>query len=75
MATTTKKTVRKPAAKMQFKDEFIDDPDAVHIVDTADDHDPAYDENIANDTAFDYDDASEDPGDYDDHDEHRNNRK
>ena len=74
MATTTKKTVRKPAAKMQFKDEFIDDPDAVHIVDTADDHDPAYDDNIANDTAFDYD-ASEDSDDYDDHDEHRNNRK
>jgi hypothetical protein len=75
MATTTKKTVKKPAAQKQFKDEFIDDPDAVDMVYTADDHDPAYDDNIANDTAFDYDDASEDPGDYDDHDEPKNNRK
>jgi len=74
MATTTKKTAKKPAAQKQFKDEFTDDPADVHIVYSADDHDPAYDDNIANDTAFDYD-ASEDSDDYDDHDEHRNNRK
>lgn len=75
MATTTKKTVKKPAAKKQFKDELIDDPNAVHDVYSEDDLDPAYDENLADDIAFDYDNASEDPGDQDDHDEHRNNRK
>lgn len=75
MATTTKKTVKKPAAKKQFKDELIDDPNAVHDVYSEDGLDPAYDENIADDIAFDYDNTSGDPGDLDDHDEHRNNRK
>ncbi|MGN6179136.1 MAG: hypothetical protein ACTHNW_08140 [Mucilaginibacter sp.] len=74
MAATTKNTVKKPTAKKQFKDEFIDDQDTGHIDATLDDHDPAYDEHIA-DNIDDNDDASEDTDNYDDHDEHRNNRK